>query len=166
MRLNLSNNTYRWVARLYVLAAVLYVLLGFTLIANAYARGQEVNPMIPVPSEYTDVPTGSDDEAVEAYYDYLNYRHLDELNQTYLFDPLGITTIYGILGGILVISYFFAFAWHARMSRGDLYPVEVFNGYLSERGGPVDPFNWAVYAILIAYMVYYTVVHLIFGQYY
>lgn len=162
----MSNDTFRWVARLYVLGAVIYVLLGFVLIAGAYARGQEVNPMIPVPSEYTEVPTGSDDASVKAYYDYLNYRHLDQLGQTHTLDPLVITTIYGILGGILVIFYFFVLAWHARRPKGDLYPVEVFNGYVSERGGPIDSFNWAVYAILIAYMVYYTAVSLIFGQYY
>lgn len=166
MNLGMSDNTARWVARLYILAAALYVLLGFVLIAHAYARGQEINPMIPVPSQYTDVPTGSDDAAVQAYYDYLNYRHLENLEQTYTWSPLTLTTAYGILGGILVIFYFLVLAWHARRSRGDLYPVEVFNGYLSERGGPVDAFNWAVYAILLGFMIYYTVVNVIFGQYY
>ena len=122
--------------------------------------------MIPVPSGYTDVPTGSDDEAVQNYYDYLDYRHLAYLHETTTIDRVDLTTIYGILGGILIIFYFFVTAWGARRSKADLYPVEVYNGYLSERGGPVDPFNIAVYAILFCYMVYYTVIQLIYGQYY
>jgi hypothetical protein len=30
----------------------------------------------------------------------------------------------------------------------------------------VDPFNWAVYTILVTYMIYYTVVNILFGQFY
>ena len=53
-----------------------------------------------------------------------------------------------------------------RRHQGDLYPVEVYNAYITERGGPIDSFNWATYAILLTYMAYYTVINLIFGQYY
>lgn len=166
MRVAPPNSNLRWFGRLYLLAAALYVLLGFVLIGTALARGLEVNPMIPVPSRFAEVPSGSDDASVQAYYDYLNYRHLDYLSETLTVDWLTITTVYGILAGILVIFYFLAMAWGARRSKADLYPVESFNGYISERGGPIDPFNLALYAILVCYMVYYTVVSLIYGQYY
>jgi hypothetical protein len=66
----------------------------------------------------------------------------------------------------LISLYFFAFAWYARRRSGDLYPVEVFNGIITERNGPVDPFNYAVWAILGIYIVYYTVIQVLYGQLY
>ena len=42
----------------------------------------------------------------------------------------------------------------------DLYPVEVYNAIITERGGPVDTFNWVLYAVLLSYMAYYTVTNL------
>ena len=164
MPMRVTEKAFRRFTAIYLICAALYVVLGFASIVNAYA--QSTNPMIPVPDRFTNAPSGSDDVAVEAYYDYLNIRHFNQQNETYFLDPVDFITIYGILAGILIIFYFLMMAWYARRSKGDLYPVEVYNGYLSERGGPVDSFNWAVYAILAAFMIYYVVVHLIYGQYY
>ncbi len=44
--------------------------------------------------------------------------------------------------------------------------MEVYNGYITERGGPVDSFNWATYAILVGLVIAYVVWNLIYGQMY
>lgn len=152
---------------LFAITAVLYVLLGVALSIQAFAQ-QRLNPVFSEVGNPTTrpVPTGSDDASVKAFYHYLDLRHLAVERETYVGDPETAATYYGLIGVAIIIFYYFTFAWYARLKSGDLYPVEVYNGYIPERGGPVDRFNWATYTILVAYMVYYTVVNILFGQMY
>ena len=152
----------RRVIHIYVVTVVAYAVLGAVLLASAYATAEIPNSISVTPLKA--VPTGNSDEVIQQYYDYLWLRHLETYTQTYAINPVLMIIIYAILGAVLVLTYFFTYAWYARLPKGDLYPVEVFNGYLSERGSPVDAFNWAMYAILATFMVWYIIWNLIFGQ--
>jgi hypothetical protein len=152
--------------RVYAGGVLVYLILGALLAVPAYATENTLSPLVPVPGSSRNVPTGSDDASVLAYYDYLNLRHANSLKETYLYDWQGFLVTYALIAAALISLYFFAFAWYARRRAGDLYPVEVYNGFLTERNGPVDAFNYAVWAILGIYMVYYTVIQLLYGQLY
>jgi hypothetical protein len=160
--------TYRVVARVMIAATVLYALMGVFIVFEAYAQQTYswVLPTVNKPHPRV-VPTGADDKAVNAFYDYDQLRHVASLSETYFMDPYYLTTMYLVFGVVIVCFYGLTYAWLARhQSRGDLYPVETYNAYLTERNGPIDAFNWILWAILLSYMVVYTVVNLIGGQYY
>lgn len=156
------------ISRFFVVTIVIYGLLGSLLVYQASAQ-QTLSTVYPVPGTMLKggVPTGSDDVTVNKYYDYLALRHLGTLQETYGYNWYYFNTMYLVIGTGLIVFYFLTFAWYARTRhQGDLYPVEVYNAYITERGGPVDSFNWAVYSILGVYMVYYSAINLILGQYY
>lgn len=156
----------RGVYRVYIAGVVLYLLLGGLLAYPAYATENTLNPVAPVPASTMNVPTGSDDASVLAYYDYLNLQHAGTLTETYNYNWQNFLVTYMMIAAALISLYFFAFAWYARRRSADLYPVEVFNGFITERNGPVDAFNYGVWTILVIYMIYYTVIQLIYGQIY
>ena len=157
----------RYMTAIMIATAVLYAALGAFVIAQAYAQ-QTYSWVLPTLNKpYLKVPTGADDASVKAFFDYNQLRHVASLQETYFIDPYYLGTMYLVIGVVLLIFYFLTFAWFARLrTRGDLYPVEVYNAYLTERGGPVDMLNWVAYAVLLCYMATYTVVNLIGGQYY
>ena len=160
--------TRKAISRLLLTTVLLYGLLGGLLVYQAYAQ-QTLSFVYPVVGKTVDVkvPTGSDDATVKKFYDYLTLRHVGTLEETYGFNWYYFGTMYLVIGTGLVVLFFLTYAWYARVRhQGDLYPVEVYNAYITERGGPVDNFNWAVYAILLIYMAYYTVINLVLGQYY
>jgi hypothetical protein len=154
------------ISRFFVAGVVVYLLLGVLLAYPAYATENTNNPFVPVPHGNVDVPTGSDDASVLAYYDYLNRQHAATLQETYTFNWQNFLITYAIIAAALISLYFFAMVWYSRKRSGDLYPVEAYNGFITERNGPVDVLNYAVAAILGIYMLYYTVVDLIYGQIY
>jgi hypothetical protein len=162
-----TQQAYRYVAILMVLTAVMYGVFGAFIIYRTYAQ-QTYSWVIPTLNKpYLKVPTGSDDKSVQAFFDYNQLRHLASLQETYFWDPYYLGTMYLVIGVVVLIFYGVAFSWFARLrSQGDLYPVEVYNAYITERGGPVDILNWLAYAVLLCYMITYTVVNLIGGQYY
>ncbi|MHB0867499.1 MAG: hypothetical protein ACYC6B_08655 [Thermoleophilia bacterium] len=161
------NHQKRYLRATYTLMALAYVLIGAVLIIE-----QKVRSRIPYftdwpnSSEMQSVPSGSSDQDVTAYYSYLHSWSLSQVKETYFFNPLLLTWVYATIGVIIIIFIFLSNAWYARYRQGDLYPVEVYNGYMSERGGKVEYFNWAVYIILGAFMVYYAATNLIYGQIY
>ncbi len=161
MGLDNRSRTYRRIKLFLTITTVAYILLGMAAIWQAYAQ-ESYTAYSPV----TRVPAGSDDKSVKAYYDYLAQTDFTGKKETYNINPSAVTWTYGSLGLTIIIFYYFIFAWYARQVSGDLYPVEVYNGYISERGGPVDAFNIAVYVVLGAYMAYYIVITIIFGQIY
>lgn len=166
----MSENAARLRRRLRLVfgtTATLYVLLGVVMTFSAVAQ-QRTNPVIPVPNKPAalSVPSGSDDKSVNEYFRYMQLRMLQQEHETFYFDTETFLTYYGLLGVMIIVFYFFTFAWYARRKTGDLYPVEAYNGYIVERNGPVDPFNWAVYAILVSYMIYYSIVQILYGQLY
>jgi hypothetical protein len=157
----------RRISAVFAITAVLYALLGGLIVYQASAQ-QTLSSVFPTLNKpHVRVPTGSDDKSVNAFFDYNALRHVATLDETYINNGYYWGTMYLIIGMILISVYFLAFAWFAKVRKGgDLYPVEVYNAYLAERGGPVDAFNWVVYAILLSYMVVYSVINIIGGQYY
>lgn len=159
------NRTMRRLARLYAAAGLAYVLAGVVLIGQAVAQTR-----VPVSIQTTPVvvpvPQGNDDEAVQAYYDYLDLRDLQKFQETYFTNPLYLSWVYGSIGIALLLFYLLATMWYARSKGGDLYPVEVYAGYITERGGPLTTFDYVAYAVLVSYAAYYTVVNLRWGQFY
>jgi hypothetical protein len=151
----------------YLVTVALYVLLGFVLISAAYAQQASQSELLPVHSNTTmKVPTGSSDRTVQSYFHYLQLQELGGMSERYVINPVGLIEMYGGGGVILVSLYFLMFAWYARLKRDDLYPVEVYNGYITERGGKIDAFNYAVWAVMLAYAVAYISLSLIYGQIY
>jgi hypothetical protein len=156
--------TYRW---LYVFVTLGYLLLGLILVAPAIATTQHtINQVAPIPTISSQVPTGNDDATVEKYYDYLNLQNLSTLSEQYLFNWQFFTITYLLAAAFIFVFYVFILAWYSRLRRLDLYPVEVFNGVITERSGPVDPLSWGTFSIAGIYCVYYIVIHLIYGQLY
>ena len=152
----------RWARRLIWLTAIIYALLGVAMAWQAHAQTKSVIDTGTV----HEVPTGSDEKSVQAYYDYLNESQLLSEHETYLIDTPALGWTYGMLGALLIVSYFFIFSWYARQQSHDLYPVESYNGYITERGGPVDPFNYAFYIVLGSFMIYYAYIQILYGQLY
>jgi hypothetical protein len=161
-----SRRLRRRIDRIFLITVVLYVLLGVVASVAAVAQ-QRSNPVFPEVGKPTaTVPTGSDDKSVQDFYNYNQLRELIKVNETYVFDTETFLTYYGLIAVGLISFYFLTFSWYSRLKTGDLYPAEVYNGYIAERGGPVDAFNWATYAIIVSYMVYYTFVMVTYGQLY
>jgi hypothetical protein len=161
------NHQKRYLSTAYTVMAVLYFLMGAALIIEERVRTRI--PYFtdwPNSNQMTSVPSGSSDSQVQAYYNYLHNWNLAGLKETYLFSPAMLTWIYMGIGMLLIIFIYMTNAWYARHRQGDLYPVEVYNGYITERGGKVDYFNWAVYIILGSFMLYYATTNLIYGQIY
>ena len=149
--------------RLFVwFTVILYILLGFTMAWQAYAQTKSV---IDTGTELT-VPSGSDDKSVAAYYDYLNESAYLAEHETYVLDVPALGWTYGFLGAMLVVSYFYIGSWYARLGTHDLYPVESYNGYITERGGPVPRFNNVFYMVIGSFMAYYGFIQILYGQLY
>ena len=154
--------------RFFALASIAYIVLGLALAGVVYASAMPRVGSSFATSPVTKVPTGSDDATVMQYYDYLQLRHLAQQAETYGVNSVTIVIIYGISGAVLLIFSAITWAWFTRGRRGQpaLYPVEVYNGYLSERGSPVDMIAWSNYAVMLAFMVFYIWWDLTFGQWY
>ncbi len=157
----------RFWKRLYAAIVAAYVALGFVFAGVAYAQMERIGPSFTT-TPVVKVPTGSDDATVQAYYNYLQLRHLQQQVETYGVNSVDLVIIYGILGGVLLIFAALTWAWFARQRRGQpgLYPVEVYNGYMTERGSPVDAIAWSNYAVMLSFMVFYIWWNLTFGQWY
>jgi hypothetical protein len=162
------KRTARFVTVFFVATAVLYAVMGGLLVYSAYAQ-ETRSSIFPTPNQPVamKVPTGSDDAAAKAFFRYNDLREVGTMQEQYFIDPYLWGTMYLVIGGVLIVLYFLTFAWYSRVRRGpDLYPVEVYNAYIAERSGPIDVLNWVVWSVLLSYMVYYTVINLMFGQYY
>jgi hypothetical protein len=150
-----------------IATTILYVISGGLLIGAAYAQ-QTRSSIFPAPNKpIMKVPTGSGDAAVKAFFDYDNLRHVSSLEETYIVNPSDTPTMFLVAGVALIMFYVLAFSWSSDVhAKSDLYPVEVYNGYMAERGGPIGVFVWAGWAVALTYMTYYTVINLMYGQYY
>ncbi len=156
--------TMRW---LYAFVTLGYLLIGLIFVGPALATQQHtINPVAPIPNFSSRVPTGNDDATVEQYYDYLDLQNLATMREQYLFDWQNFTIVYLEIAAFVLVFYVVVLAWYAKLRKLDLYPVEVFNGVITERSGPVDPMSWGTFGILAVYIVYYLVIHLIYGQLY
>lgn len=162
----------RQVKTFYLVATAAFLLLMLFVSAQSVALGETTTTLPALqgaannPGPYNSVPTGSDDATVRQYYHYLNLRVLGGYHEMYGVNPFFLSWGFGAAVAILIVLYFFVFSWYARQRTQDLYPVEVYNGYITERAGPVDAFNYVLYAILAGLMVAYTVWNIIYGQMY
>lgn len=156
--------TLRW---LYVGVTLGYLLIGLIIVGPALATQQQtINPLAPIPSQSSAVPTGNDDATVQQYYDYLELQNLATMREQYLFDWQNFSITYLETAAFILVFYVFVLAWYSKLRKLDLYPVEVFNGVITERSGPVDPLSWGTFSIVGVYCIYYIVIHLIYGQLY
>jgi hypothetical protein len=157
----------RRLRRLTVAVTLAYLLIGLIFVAAAVAQEQHtINPVAPYPSSSSGVPTGNDDATVNQYYEYLDLQNVNTLREQYLFDWQNFTITYMEIAAFVIAFYVLVLAWYSRQKVLDLYPVEVFNGVITERSGPVDPFSWGIFGIAGIYCLYYIVIHLIYGQLY
>jgi hypothetical protein len=161
------HRTMGRIRKFYALTVIAYLILGIVLVGVAYAQTSSLSSVFPAPgNSKLSVPRGSTDAEAKAYFDYLQLQAYGGLHETYSINIVTVIEFYGVGGIVLVTTYFFMFAWYARLNRDDLYPVEVYNGYVTERGGPVDPFNWAVWAIMVIYAIAYIAISITYGQLY
>lgn len=162
----------RRVKTFYMVTVAIFLLLTLFVSMQAIAQNETTTTLPSLtgaannPGPYASVPTGSDDATVRQYYHYLDLRRLQGFHEMYVFNPVWLGWGYGVLGATLIVLYLFVFAWYTRQRKEDLYPVEVYNGYITERAGPVDAFNLALYAILVGLMIAYTVWNIVYGQMY
>lgn len=146
-----------------------YLAWGVLTVAVAWADvTASNNPAVPVPTlGYLRPPSGASDKVARAYYDYLAKQTFATFGETYHFDLPSFLIMYAFIGGSIVLLYVFVFAWYAgRLRRNDLYPIEVYGGYITERAGPLDILDYFVWAVMLIYVVVYIVITMIFGQLY
>ena len=155
----------RWVRRFYIYSVIAYIALGFVFVGQAYATWERMGGPITV-HPVVKVPTGNDDKTVDAYYAYLQLRHLQQQTVTFNVQATPLLITYGTLGATLFVLYTMVFMWYSkrRSDSAGLYPVEVYNGYIAERGGPVELFTYANYALMVAFSAWYVWWNIAFGQ--
>jgi len=154
---------------IYLCLMLAYAVMGLLIVSIAYAQNNEssASPIFPVPAETTvHPPSGSSDAVVDRYYRYLDIQNYAHLTETYHLDVRGLLEFYGVAAMVIFILYFFVFIWYVRRKVDDLYPAEVYNGYISERGGPIDAFNWWSWAVMTVYAIAYIAVTMVYGQLY
>lgn len=162
MRFRERDPLFRKIVLLFVVVFTAYVVTGVGLIWVAYAQEN----LATTPHNIWSVPAGSDDASVKAYYDYLSVVDLSQRHEQFVINGIAITWVYGVAAVALAIFFAMLWSWYAKR-QADLHPVEVYNdGYATERGGDVSLFGWVTFSFVGAYMVYYAVMNLIFGNIY
>ena len=69
---------------------------------------------------------------------------------------------------VVLAGLFLAFTrWQGRTrAHHEPYPVETYDGYISEGNGPVGGFLWVFFAVVVGWLVYVTFQSLAHGQIY
>lgn len=111
------------------------------------------------------VPTGDTPEIVQAYYEYLLAHYINPAMQN-----TGTNWfIVGIVLGWVAIVVGLCFIYFRR-SRSEkpsiLYPVETYNGYISESNAGTGIFLYVFFALVVIWLLYITISNLTFGQLY
>lgn len=125
------------------------------------------------------VPSGSSQGQEDRYFNYL--WKLDFINgphQQVNVQWASIITVALWIGVLVLLAYLLTNgSYHEQNKRGlatdpngpeiqDLYPVEAYNGIITERNGAVDKFNYFLYAIVIAFAVGLMLSQILNGQVY
>ena len=112
------------------------------------------------------VPTGRDGPTVRAYFDYLYNVYLNRITQQFTIQwATFYWTVFWI--ALMIGSFFAATWWHKRVrAEREPYPVETYDGYISEANGPVGPFLKLFFIGMFLWAVGLTILHLIYGQIY
>lgn len=111
------------------------------------------------------VPSGNTPEAVQAYYQYLLAFYINPTVQN-------VTTNYFLVGVTfgwvaIIAGLFFIYFRRARNEKPSrLYPVETYNGFISESNAGVGVFLAVFFALVVLWLLYITVSNLTQGQLY
>ena len=111
------------------------------------------------------VPTGDTPEVVQAYYQYLLAHYINPTTQN-------IVTNWFLVGVVLawvtiVTGLFFIYFRRSRSEKPSrLYPVETYNGYISESNADVGVFLYVFFALVVLWVLYITIGDLTQGQIY
>jgi len=111
------------------------------------------------------VPTGDTPEVVQAYYQYLLAHYINPTTQN-------IATNWFLVGVVLgwvtiVTGLFFIYFRRSRSEKPSrLYPVETYNGYISESNAGVGVFLYVFFALVVLWVLYITIGDLTQGQLY
>src|SRR3954466_9399386 len=111
------------------------------------------------------VPTGDTPEVVQAYYQYLLAHYINPTAQN-------IATNWFLVGIVLgwvtiVTGLFFVYFRRSRSEKPSrLYPVETYNGYISESNADTGIFLYVFFALVVLWLLYITIGDLTQGQIY
>lgn len=113
-----------------------------------------------------DVPTGDDSSTISDYYDHLYDHYVSQITQTFDINPITLLW-WAFYVFVLVTGVYAATRWQRNTrARREPYPVETYNGYISETNGPVGVFLSLFIVGIVAFLIVITVFHLIQGQIY
>jgi hypothetical protein len=110
-------------------------------------------------------PTGNNTQTVQQYYDYLYNIYLNSLHQRYQIMWSGVLWVLFWLA-VLAGLFFVWVKWGRGEKPADVYPVETYNGYISEANGDSGRFLIVFYIILITWLIVQTALDLTRGQLY
>lgn len=111
------------------------------------------------------VPTGNTPEIVQAYYEYLLAHYITPTTQNIATN----WTIIGLVTGwvIIVTGVIFLYFRRVRSEKpSKLYPVETYNGYISESNGGTGLFLYIFFSLVVLWLLWVTISNLTQGQLY
>jgi hypothetical protein len=111
------------------------------------------------------VPTGDTPEVVEQYYQYLLSHYINPIAQNVTPNwPLIAATLGWVA---IVFGLVFIYFRRARNEKpSTLYPVETYNGYISESNAGVGAFLFILFALVVLWLLWITISNLTQGQLY
>lgn len=112
------------------------------------------------------VPTGDTEETVRQYYNYLYHYWLDRITQNYYIH--WDTLAWVVLWLFVLAAGFYAYSRWQRYTHDakEPYPVESYNGYISETNGGVGLFLTLFFIGMVVWLVVMTILILRNGQLY
>lgn len=111
------------------------------------------------------VPTGDTPEIVQAYYQYLLAHYINPTVQNTATNWFLVGVVLGWVA--IVTGLFFVYFRRVRSEKpSKLYPVETYNGYISESNAGTGIFLYVFFALVVLWLLYITVGDLTQGQIY
>ena len=111
------------------------------------------------------VPSGDTPEAVQAYYQYLLAQYISPVSQNIATNWLLVGVTLGWVA--IVVGLVFIYFRRVRSEKpGKLYPVETYNGYISESNAGTGLFLYIFFALVVLWLLYVTISNLTHGQLY
>ena len=114
-------------------------------------------------------PTGSNPEAVKAYYDWLIQHYINNIPTGRATEILTSGPLWIGIWALVLILFFYLYSLHLQnvhREKGELYRAASFAGSILERIGPLSLFTWIVSITVFLWGLYFVVVQTIRGQIY
>lgn len=114
-------------------------------------------------------PTGSNPEAVKAYYDWLLQHHINSIPTNRATEILGSGPFWIFFWAFVLIAFFFLYSLYLQnvhREKGELYGAASFAGSILERIGPLSFFTWIISAVILFWGLYFIVIQASQGQIY